>query len=109
MLRVVLAARFSRILGAGVRDLLLFKDVGKVAVAAVVAGIGCLFVHSLMSTNGSRPSLILVVCSAVFAAIYLPAILLLRVPTSDEWEIVRRGVERFQRIVYLGRSAKSIP
>ena len=109
MLRVVLAARFSRILGAGVRDLLLFKDVGKVAVAASVAGLGCLFAHSLMSANGSRPLLILLVCSGVFAVIYLPAILLLRVPTSDEWEKVRRGVQRFQQIVYLGRSAKSIP
>ena len=105
LLRVVLAARFSRVIGAGVRDLLLLKDVGKIAVASAVAGVLCLFVHSLMVASGTRPFIVLVVCSVVFAAVYLPAVLLLRVPTSDEREQVRRGVERF---VYLRRSANTV-
>jgi len=105
LLRVVLAARFSRVLGAGVRDLLLLKDVGKIAVATAVAGLLCLFVRSLLIANGTRPFILLVICSIAFAAVYLPAILLLGVPTSDEREKVRRGVERF---VYLGRSANSV-
>ena len=108
LLRIVLAARFSRVLGAGFRDLLLLKDVAKVAVASVVAGVACLFVHSMMIAGGARPFWILVVCSAVFASIYLPAILLLRVPTSDEREKVRRGVGRLQQFVYLRRSANSV-
>ena len=105
LLRVVLAARFSRVLGVKLRDWLLFKDVGKVAVASVVAGLLCLFVRSLMIASGTRPFIVLVVCCATFAAAYLPAILLLGVPTSDERAQVRRGVERF---VYLRRSANSV-
>jgi O-antigen/teichoic acid export membrane protein len=108
LLRVVLAARFSRVLGAGFRDLLLLKDVVKVAIASIVAGVVCLFVHSMLIASGARPFVILVVCSAVFASIYLPAILLLRVPTSDEREKVRRGVGRLQQFVYLRRSANSV-
>ena len=105
LLRVVLAARFSRVLGAGLRDLLLLKDVGKIAVASVVAGLLCLFVRSMLIANGARPFIVLAICGATFAAVYLPAILLLHVPTSDEREKVRRGVERF---VYLRRSANSV-
>jgi hypothetical protein len=105
LLRVVLALRFSRVLGAGVRDLLLLKDVAKIALATAVAGVLCLFVRSLLIANGTRPFILVVICSIAFAAVYLPAILLLQVPTSDEREKVRRGVERF---VYLGRSANSV-
>lgn len=104
VLRVVLAARFSRVLGAGVRDLLLLKDVGKIAAASIVAGLLCLFVRSMLIASGTRPIIVLVVCGATFAVVYLPAILLLHVPTSDEREKVRRGVERF----YLRRSANSV-
>jgi O-antigen/teichoic acid export membrane protein len=105
LLRVVLVARFSRVLGAGMRDLLLLKDVGKIVVASAVAGLLCLFVHSMLVASGARPFIVLVVCGATFVAVYLPAILLLQVPTSDEREKVRRSVERF---VYLRRSANSV-
>ncbi len=105
LLRLALAARFSRVLGAGLRDLLLLKDVVKIAVASVVAGLLCLFVRSMLIANGTRPFILLVICSIAFAAVYLPAILLLQVPTSDEREKVRRGVER---VVYLRRSANSV-
>ncbi len=108
LLRVVLAAKFSSVLGANPRDLLLLKDVGKVAVASAAAGLLCLFVRSLMMASGPRPLIILVVCFTVFAIVYLLAILLLGVPTSDEREKVRRGVERLQQFVYLGRSANSV-
>ena len=105
LLRVVLAARFSRVIGAGARDLLLLKDVGKIAVASAVAGLLCLFVRSLLIASGTRPFIVLVVCGVVFAAVYLPAILLLGVPTSDEREKVRRGVERLQQF---GRRLESV-
>jgi hypothetical protein len=105
LLRVVLAARFSRVLGVKLRDGLLFKDVGKVAVASAVAGLLCLFVRSLMIASGTRPFIVLVVCGATFVAVYLPAILLLRVPTSDEREKMRRGVERLQQF---GRRLESV-
>jgi hypothetical protein len=86
-------------------DLLLLKDVGKLAVAAVAAGIVCLLVRSLMMTSNPRPLFVLIACAGSFAAVYLPAMLLLRVPTSDEREKVRRGVERLQQFVYLRRYA----
>ena len=105
VLRVVLAARFSRVIGAGVRDLLLLKDVGKIAVASAVAGLLCVFVRSLMIANGMRPFIVLVGCGVVFAAVYLPAVLLLGVPTIDEREKVRRGVARLQQF---GRRLESV-
>ena len=105
LLRVVLAARFSRVLGVKLRDGLLLKDVAKIAVATAVAGLLCLFVRSLMIASGTRPFFVLVVCGATFAAVYLPAILLLGVPTSDEREKVRRGVARLQQF---GRRAESV-
>jgi len=105
LLRVVLAARFSRVLGVGLRDLSLLKDVGKITVASVVAGLLCLFVRSMLIANGARPFVVLVISGAAFVAVYVPAILLLHVPTSDEREKVRRGVERF---VYFRRSANSV-
>jgi hypothetical protein len=105
LLRVVLALKFTRVLGAGVRDLLLLKDVGKIIVASAVAGVLCLFVHSMLIASGTRPFIVLVVCGATFVAVYLPAILLLAVPTDDEREKVRRGVERY---VHFRRSANSV-
>jgi O-antigen/teichoic acid export membrane protein len=105
LLRVVLAVRFSRVLGTNRRDFLLLKDVLKLAVASAAAGVVCLLIHSLMLANTARPIFILIACGAAFAAVYLPAMLLLRVPTSDEREKVRRGVERLHEVVYLRRYA----
>ncbi len=41
LLRVALAVRFGRVLGAGFRDLMLFKDVGKLAMASAAVGLLC--------------------------------------------------------------------
>ena len=109
LLRIVLAARFSVVLGAKWRDIALFKDVGKVAVAAAVAGLLSFLVHSVITANGMRPFIVLLISGAVFCAVYLPAIVLLRIPTSDEWDMLRLGVGRLQRVVYLRRSADSVP
>ena len=109
LLRVVLAGRFSVVLGAKWRDVALFKDVGKVALASGVAGLVCLLVHSIVVAGGARPFFVLLICGVVFMAVYLPAIVLLRIPTSDEWDKLRLGVGRLQRVVYLRRSADSVP
>ena len=108
ILRVTLAARFGRVLGVNLRDLLLLKDVGKVTVASAVAGLLCLLMHSLLMARGTRPLIVLMVCCTAFSAVYLPAILLLGVPTSDEREKVRHGVERLQQFVFLRRSANLV-
>ena len=109
VLRIALAARFSVVLGAKWRDISLFKDLGKVTVASGVAGLVCFLVHSIVTASGMRPFIVLVVCGAVFCAVYLPAIILLRIPTSDEWDKLRLGVGRLQQFVYLRRSADSVP
>lgn len=98
--RVVMAFRFSRVLGAKPRDMKLFTDVGKVAIASVVAGVLCFLVRSLIMVSYSSPLMILAGCFIVFAAVYLAGILLLGVPTVEEREKVRRGCDRLQRLVY---------
>ena len=108
LLRVGLATKFSRVLGANLRDLLLLKDVGKLAVASAIAGLFCLFVRSLIIASAPRPLIILIVCFTTFAAVYLMAVLLFGIPTIDEREKVRRGFERLQQMVYLRRSANSV-
>src|SRR5687767_14534084 len=56
ILRLALALRFSRVLGANLRDLKLFRDVGKVAIASVVAGVLCFLLRSVMIAGNSRPA-----------------------------------------------------
>jgi O-antigen/teichoic acid export membrane protein len=107
LLRLVLAAKFGRVLGVNMRDLVLLKDVAKLTVASAVAGLLTLFVRFLLTDGGTRPLTVLSVCFIVFASVYLLTVLLLRVPTDDERQKARRGVERLQQFVYLGRSAVS--
>ncbi len=101
ILRALLAARFSRVLGMKLTDLWLLLDVGKVVLAAAVAGLFSLFVRSMIMDSGARPLMVLAVCFVVFAAIYLPAIMLLRVPTADEQEKMRHGIARVLQFAYL--------
>jgi len=107
-LRAALAARFTRVLGAKPRDLLLLKDVGKVGFASAVSAFFSMVLRSLMIQRGASPLLILVVCGTAFAAAYVLTILLLRVPNSDECERVRRSVGRLQQFVFFGRSANPV-
>jgi len=109
VLRVTLAARFSRILGATWRDVALFKDVGKLTLASGAAGLVTFLVHSLVVASGTRPFLVLLICDAVFVTVYVPAIILLRIPTRDEWEKIRAAVGRLQRFADLRRFVNSVP
>lgn len=94
VLRLALVFRFSRVLGATLQDLELFKDVGKVAIASIVAGVLCFLVRSVMIAGNPGPLLILVACFIAFAAVYGVAFLLLGVATDDERKKVRRGFDR---------------
>jgi len=98
--RVAMAIRFGRVLGFKVRDVKLFKDVGKIAIASVVAGVLCFFVRSLIMAASPRPLMVLAGCSIVFAAVYVSVILMLGVASVDEREKVRRGVQRLHAFVY---------
>jgi len=108
LLRVVLAVKFGSILGVARRDLLLFKDVWKLALAAAVAAFVALLVRSLVFGAGGRPFTVLVICSAAFGLTYVVLVVLLRVLTQDEREKLKHGIERLQQFAYLRRSASSV-
>ena len=108
LLRVVLAAKFIRVLEVKISDLMLFKDVGKLMLASTVGGIAALIVRSLILSNGARPFAVLLICGSAFVLTYLTIVVLLRVPTDDEREKVRRGVGRLQQFVFPPRSADSV-
>ena len=75
--RGVAAIHFGRLLGVGRRDLVLLRDVGKLALASLVAGIVCGSVRLLLLPAG--PLTVLAVCAAVFTGAYLGAVCVLRV------------------------------
>ncbi len=108
LLRVVLAAKFIGVLRVKARDVLLFKDIGKLMLASTVAGLATVSVRSLSLSGGTRHIVVLLICASVFGLIYLTSVVLLRVATADEREKARRGVERLQQYVFQGRSANPV-
>lgn len=86
--RVVLSAVLGRALGVTWRDLGLLRDIGKVAVAAVTAGLGTRLLHGLMA--GHAPLLVLGASAVVFGAVYVLSVLLLGVVTAEERHRIRR-------------------
>lgn len=98
--RMAMAIRFGRVLGVKPRDARLFKDVGKVAIASVPAGVLCFFARSLIMSNYPHPLLVLAGCFIVFAAVYAGAILILGVATTEERERMRNSVKRMHQFVY---------
>ncbi len=77
------------------RDIRLLKDVGKIAVAALVAAIVTAFVRSAL--NGLLPLSMLVVCATVFGLVFLAGIILLGLPTIEERGYLRKQFSRFRR------------
>jgi O-antigen/teichoic acid export membrane protein len=67
--RVLMAVHFGRLLGVNVRDLVLLRDIGKLALAALAAGIAAEAVR--LSFAGASAFVLLVGCGVVFAAVYL--------------------------------------
>jgi len=86
--RLVVGYKVKRILGVTWRDLVLVKDMGKLALAAIAGGVATFLTRT--SVSGAKPLVMLVVCALVFSVVYLAAILLLRILTSHEQEALRR-------------------
>lgn len=86
--RVATAVRFARLLGVRRTDIVLLRDVGKIAACAAAAGLLAAGVRSLLPD--ARPLVILLICGAVFGVVYLGAILAAGVATAEEKEIIRR-------------------
>jgi O-antigen/teichoic acid export membrane protein len=99
--RVVTLAKAARIVGVRARDLVLLKDVGKLAAAATIAGASAWLVRALLS--GQRPFVILVACGSVFTCVYVLAILALRIVTPDERASL---TSRLARLPHVGRFAR---
>ncbi|HUK17475.1 MAG TPA: oligosaccharide flippase family protein [Bryobacteraceae bacterium] len=88
--RIWTAIRFGRLLGVGRKDLVLLKDIGKLAIAAAASGLVAEGVRLLL--RDTHPLVILMVCGVVFSLVYLSAILLAGILTPEEKDIIRRKI-----------------
>lgn len=93
--RLALLQKFVRVLKVSRRDLSEFGDVAKLAAASLVAACVALAVRALMS--GFKPFYVLAACGVAFAASYLAAVMLLRVVSEEEFEMVRARLARLRR------------
>jgi len=91
--RSITAFHFGRLLGVSRKHLSLLADIGKLALAAVVAAAACAALRFFLM--GATPFFILAICGTLFAFVYLLAIYLLRIPTSDEYEQIREAMTRY--------------
>jgi O-antigen/teichoic acid export membrane protein len=89
--RIVTAIRFGRILGVNRKDVLLLRDIGKLAIAATVAGLVTEGTRLLLPDV--RPLIVLMVCGTVFSLVYLATVLLAGVLTPEEKDLVRRKID----------------
>ena len=90
--RTVMAVLFGRILGVSRKDIVLLKDIGKLAICAAVAALVAEGTRLLLGEV--KPLVILIVCGMVFSAVYLCAVLLAGIMTREEREVVERRVAR---------------
>jgi O-antigen/teichoic acid export membrane protein len=68
--RAVMANHFRRLLGVTARDVVLLRDIGKLAIAALAAGVVAVLVRWLLVTRSDW--VVLAACGVAFAAVYLP-------------------------------------
>jgi hypothetical protein len=87
--------KIGTILKIRLRDVVLLKDVGKLAIAAATAAIVVAFVRTVL--HGSSPVSRLSICAIVFGFFFLALILVLRLPTLEERNYFRRQLYRLWR------------
>jgi len=87
--------KIGSMLSIRLRDIMLLKDVGKVAISSLIAAVITAFVRTAI--HGLRPFGMLVVCAAVFGVIFLAGILLLGLPTIEERGYFKRQLARLSR------------
>lgn len=96
--RVIEAIKAWRIVNVTWRDIVLIKDVGKIAVAALTAGSLTAVVR--MFALGQRPLIVLMICGVAFACFYVLFIWLLGIASVEEREAIRNKLARAQRLVW---------
>jgi O-antigen/teichoic acid export membrane protein len=95
--RFVETAKAWSIVGVTRRDAVLLKGVGKVALAAAVAGILTALTRAALVGGDLKPFLLLAACATIFGGVYLAAIMLLGVVTQEERAAVRLRFEALQQ------------
>lgn len=93
--RMVIIRRFLRILHARWDDLRQLADVAKLALAAALAAAATAAMRQLF--REARPFTVLAVCGAVFTIVYVAMVLLLKIPTREEKQLVLRRLEPLVR------------
>jgi O-antigen/teichoic acid export membrane protein len=101
--RAVVAVRCGKVLGATRREIHLFKDVGKLACAALCAALATAFLRPFV-VDGMPPFFALGVCGVWFMFVYLGAILLLGIVSPDERDGFTRALVYLQRRTHWRRA-----
>ncbi|HZS48329.1 MAG TPA: lipopolysaccharide biosynthesis protein [Blastocatellia bacterium] len=94
---ILMASKLGRTLGVAFHDIRLLLDVGKLAVASVIAGIIATVVHSLLPDI--HPIVTLAISGTVFSIAYAILVLVLGVVSLDERESLRRYASSAQRFI----------
>lgn len=94
--RVVVAVRCGKALGMTWGQFALFKDVGKLACAAVVAAVLTALVRALV-VGALPPFFVLALCGMVFVAAYLACVWLFKILSPDERDGALRALRTVQR------------
>ncbi|HEY1403738.1 MAG TPA: oligosaccharide flippase family protein, partial [Pyrinomonadaceae bacterium] len=105
--RALIAVRCGKVLGATRGEIPLFKDVGKLACAALCAALATALLRSFVVAT-VPPFFALVICGVCFMSIYLAAILLLGIISPDERDGVARAFSHLQRRTHWRRAANDV-
>lgn len=91
--RLVVMVRSAVVLGVGWNDLPLLVDVVKIAGSALIGGAAAFGARALLP--GQRPVVVLAAAGCAFGLAYGVALLLMRVPTNVEWDLLRNKLAQF--------------
>jgi O-antigen/teichoic acid export membrane protein len=92
--RVVITWRVARILAVDRSDLRALTSVGKIAACAALAAL--VAIGTRFALQGQSNLLVLVACASSFGAAYATALMMLRVPSPDERDFVRKQYRRLR-------------
>lgn len=103
---VITGSRVARIVGLTVRDLVLLRDLLKLAVVSVGAGLVAMLARTLILP--ARPFIALAICGAVFFTIYIAGLFLFDVVTTDERRLISQKILAFNRLAGWRRAADTV-
>lgn len=92
--RLIVTYRSGKMLGVTMADIVLLRDVAKLALATIIASIVAMIVRGMLL--GLKPFYLLLITGLVLMLVYCSVCLLLAVPAFEEWEIVKRKLWQFQ-------------